>query len=67
MSRTRWVGEFDFVESLELLPRGPTSLVLRNLTELGSGKIFYSQARRRHRVQLSRILHLKTEDTGWFQ
>ena len=47
-----WECRFDMVRSLESLPRGPTSLVLRNLTGLGSGRIFHSQVSRWHRVQV---------------
>ena len=52
MSRTRWERKNDMVEYFESLPRGPTSLILRNLTALGSGRIFHSQVRRRHHVQV---------------
>ena len=39
------------MEYFESSPRGPTSLILRNLTELGSERIFHSQVRRGHRMQ----------------
>ena len=45
------MGEFDFLESLKSLPDGSTSLILQNLTELGSGRIFNFHVRKGHQVQ----------------
>ena len=58
MSRTRWERKNDMSEYFESLPRGPTFLILRNLTKLGTGRTFHSQVRRGHRVQVfSLALH----------